>query len=995
MNEDLFFFLFFLAVVAVLFLLPLVLSIVAMARSRKARGLEERVRRVEIQTKWLRGRLAEVEKGAPGEREPPLLEPEEPAPPPAAPEAPTAAEPPPGERPPVRPAPRAPAAAPTVSRRPPKPRAPRAKIDWEQWIGVRGAALLGGIVLALAALLFFKYSIDHGWISPAVRVVMGVLAGLVGLVGSEFLRKKGYIVTANAVSGASVVILYAAFWAARVQYELIGSPLAFGLMILVTAVACLLAVRHASLVIAVLGLVGGFATPLLLSTGEDRPVGLFGYILLLDVGLLAVARTRRWPSLGVLSLIGTVLMQFLWIGFRMDAERVLLGLGILAVFALLFAFTARAMPEETRRRWLGTQAAAVLLPFAFSIYFASRVDFGTHFAPVAVLLLILSAAAGWIGRKQGAPWLPLGAAVGAVAVTGIYILQQRLDTGLAWETVGLCVLLAAVFHLFVEWDREKEGVEGPGPAAVIAGCGLMLALIVAALLPPSIAPWPWLAGLLALAALLYRHAAFPGRAVLQMAAALGVALGLSVYQLAHYRGSGFPEPALYIGLLVAVGILFQAAALLRRDQPVRAAADHAAAVYAVFVLAVFLNAPLLWGGPPAFLLAGALLLGLLAALAASRLSSGVWLLVAMAVTALVHVSWTWNNRQADHPDTALAALGLQALAVVLFTAWPFLFPRLREIRWAWYAAALAGPAWFLPMRELFETRFGDGFIGALPVLLGVVSVAGLLGLRRVLPAGGGMHKTALVWLSAVALGFIAVAIPLQLEKEWVTIGWALEGLAVILLWKRLDHAGLKWFGLALLAAVAVRLVANPAVLGYHARSGWIVLSWLHYTYLVPAACLLGAAAVLMPREAERARPWEGAIYARGHAVGAALAGLGAILVVFVWINLAIAEWFSAGDRIVISFERMPARDMTTSIAWAVYALILLGIGMARRNTALRWVSLGFLLVTIGKVFLHDLGELEDLYRVASLLGLAISLIAVSLLYQRFVFGKGRAGPPEE
>ena len=44
-----------------------------------------------------------------------------------------------------------------------------------------------------------------------------------------------------------------------------------------------------------------------------------------------------------------------------------------------------------------------------------------------------------------------------------------------------------------------------------------------------------------------------------------------------------------------------------------------------------------------------------------------------------------------------------------------------------------------------------------------------------------------------------------------------------------------------------------------------------------------------------------------------------------------------------------------------------------------------MVITLGKVFLHDLGELEDLYRVGSLVGLAVSLIIVSLVYQRFVF----------
>jgi uncharacterized membrane protein len=75
------------------------------------------------------------------------------------------------------------------------------------------------------------------------------------------------------------------------------------------------------------------------------------------------------------------------------------------------------------------------------------------------------------------------------------------------------------------------------------------------------------------------------------------------------------------------------------------------------------------------------------------------------------------------------------------------------------------------------------------------------------------------------------------------------------------------------------------------------------------------------------------------------------------------------------------------VAWAVYASVLLAIGMARQSSALRWVSLMFLLLTIGKVFLHDLGNLRELYRVLSLLGLAVSLITASLAYQRFVFRK--------
>jgi uncharacterized membrane protein len=108
--------------------------------------------------------------------------------------------------------------------------------------------------------------------------------------------------------------------------------------------------------------------------------------------------------------------------------------------------------------------------------------------------------------------------------------------------------------------------------------------------------------------------------------------------------------------------------------------------------------------------------------------------------------------------------------------------------------------------------------------------------------------------------------------------------------------------------------------------------------------------------------------------------------VFVWLYLTIADWFATGDVLRLDFERLPARDLATSIAWALYALLLLllGLGVRRRSVSLRWVSLGVMMVTIAKVFLYDLGELQDLYRVASLLGLAVSLILVSLAYQRFV-----------
>ena len=243
----------------------------------------------------------------------------------------------------------------------------------------------------------------------------------------------------------------------------------------------------------------------------------------------------------------------------------------------------------------------------------------------------------------------------------------------------------------------------------------------------------------------------------------------------------------------------------------------------------------------------------------------------MLLLALGHLMWTSEYpalRAA--PDTALLAFSLQALAVVLFSCWPFLArASLAGEQWAWRAAALAGPAWFLSLKRLFEVRFGSEAIALLPIALAGLSLGAAFRAREQGLLDTAMRKRGLVWFSGAAMGFLSIAIPLQLEEEWITLGWALQGLALTALWKRLDHAGLKYFGLTLLAVVTVRLVANPQILDYHPSSSVPIFNWLMYTYLIPAAALLGSAWNLHELELKRLLEWEEADLregspARGH-----------------------------------------------------------------------------------------------------------------------------------
>lgn len=881
--------------------------------------------------------------------------------------------------PPPRPAPEPPSApAPTPASAPP---APRGGIDWEQWIGVRGAAAAGGIVLALASLLFFQYSIEHGLISPVMRVCFGAAAGVVCLVGSEWLLRRDQSAAANALAGAGVVILYGATWAAQNLYGLVGPLPAFILMVLITAMCVALAAHRRARFVAVLGLIGGFATPLLVASEMDSPAALFGYILLLDLGLLWIARVRGWPLLSLLSLAATAFHQAIWILSSMGGERALTGITVLAIFALAFLFfSGRDAGASILVRI--TRAGGVAVPFAFALHFASTAQLAEDPWPLGALLLILSAGALWL-ESRGETGAATVAAAADAAVIGLWFFQHPVTAGLAWPIVALCIALVWLFTGAAELRRKHDDGHRLAIAAVVCAIGFSAVLTLAVPRCGGFYPGPWMTGWLALGVSLVILARQPGRAWLQLVAGIAPAAGIVIAVDEHGRSIGAPETWLWLALIVSTPLLFHLLAMLPGDRKRRRWAERTAVVTAIIAMSAAGALSTVHHQDGVLILALVSVLAVLAARAATTMRSGIWFFV-VALAAAVFETVVCLEAMAGR-DTS-AALAMVAATAVLLTWWPpVVASAFRDSRAGWWGGALAGAFCFPALAGLWTDRFGDGAIGVLPLSLAAAAAAAAGWARTRLSAADVGRRSMTVWYSAVTVSLVALAVPLQLENEWITIGWALNGLALVVLWVRLDHPGLKLFAVTLLAAATVRLVANPWVLEYHFRSGIPVINWLAYTYLVPAAALVLSLALLRPREIDRLTPWESRLYPVKRPLMASFCGLASVGVVFVWINLAIADYFAVGRQLTLSFERMPARDATTSIAWALYSLVLLAIGVRITSGSLRWLSLGILVLTLGKVFLHDLGELEDLYRVSSLLGLALSLIVVSLIYQRFVF----------
>ena len=120
----------------------------------------------------------------------------------------------------------------------------------------------------------------------------------------------------------------------------------------------LLSIRRESLFIAVLGLLGGFATPALLSTGENRPIPLFAYLLLLNVGLAWVAYQQVWPSLTVLTLVLTTIYQWGWVATLPDRERSAAGAGHLRLFPVVAMSALLVRPPRAAPRGSTTRTTA-------------------------------------------------------------------------------------------------------------------------------------------------------------------------------------------------------------------------------------------------------------------------------------------------------------------------------------------------------------------------------------------------------------------------------------------------------------------------------------------------------------------------------------------------------------------------------------------------------------------------------------------------------------
>ena len=340
---------------------------------------------------------------------------------------------------------------------------------------------------------------------------------------------------------------------------------------------------------------------------------------------------------------------------------------------------------------------------------------------------------------------------------------------------------------------------------------------------------------------------------------------------------------------------------------------------------------------------------------------------------LVEYAWHFRHFQVEG---APLALGWYLVFYAVFSLYPFLFHRGDGSKVvAWVTSAISGPVQFWLIYELTKRAWPNELMGSIPAVFALPALGGLIAALRQIPADHLRRNTILAWFGGVALFFITLVFPIQFERQWLTIAWALEGAALLWLFHRIPHRGLPVVGVGLLLVAFVRLALNPAVFAYQVRSATPIFNWYLYSYGLVILAFFAAARLMEP-------PRERVL---GRDARPLVVTLGTILA-FLLMNIEIADYFTPeGQRsLTFRFGGNFARDMSYTIGWALFAFVLLVVGILRRVRPSRWAGIGLLAVTLIKLFFHDLAELNQLYRVGALVGVAVVAILASFLYQKFL-----------
>ena len=811
--------------------------------------------------------------------------------------------------------------------------------NWEWLVGGNWLARIGVVALILGVAFFISLAIDRGWLGEVERVLLGLAGGMAFIGAGEYWRRR-YAVWAQTVAGGGLAILYLSVYGAFALYDLIGPLTAFGAFSLITLAGAVLSLRHESVAVAVFSIFGGFATPLLLQERLPDQRVLLGYVLVLDVGVLALASFRNWRWFTALAWVGSIFLFGFW-NQELDPPAGLAQIGITAIF-LIFA-GATVVFHVIRQQSSGTLDLALITVNAAAFYGISylliydlhRPWMGGFTASVAAFYALLAAACWWRGKAQfNLTLFSAGLAV-VFAVLAVPIQLGGPWISVAWGVEGLVLL-------WMSFPLKMRELRWAGYAMFVVSAAWLLVLDTPGAFARDLTPFlneymisyaaavilPALAGWL----LHLRRDALEPR---ELVAIPGFALRSVTF-------AAMVIPIQLDGIWIAVAWMVEALVFIRlsfhlKMREVRWFGFVMAAVFSAWLLAV--DTPnALRGDLTPFI--NWYMLGYAAATFALALSS--WLV--------------WSKRgemgrleEQAHVVFAVAACAIAAVAfpvqldgIWVTVAWAieatFLlwlsFPlALREVRWFGYVlfASLSGwlIVWDTPgaFREDLRPFLNLYMLSYVVVIGSGVLSAWLLWWKR--DSLQGYERAAYPVFMIGAAAAAAVAIPMQIEWPWITMAWAAEALLLIWLSFRLKTREIRWFGYVMFGVFSAWLLGWDAPRALKEEFTFF-LNWHSLNYAVAVAASALAGYLLWRRNDSLAAPEQ-----VGHVVFALLAGVFAAVAVPVQVS---GVWIAVG--------------------WALESVILLVASRRLNMPEMRWFCYALLAATLARLLVLDTFDVD-------------------------------------
>ncbi|MGZ8557004.1 MAG: DUF2339 domain-containing protein [Chitinophagaceae bacterium] len=301
----------------------------------------------------------------------------------------------------------------------------------ENFIGLKLMHLVGIVVLVTGISIGVKYAIDKELISEAMRILLAYSAGILLFLLSVRLKKKYLLFSAILYSG-SMASVYFTTYAAFVYYQFLPTVVTFLLMVALTIYTVVMSISYNRKEIAVIGMIGAYGIPFLISANAERVDLFFSYIFMINIGVVFLSFKKGWKQMGYLALAVTWMLFIGWSLLRYSSSQQGIAIVFMALYYILFLINAMAF-RISRQMALTVGDIQQIIVNNTALYFAAIIVFGN----------------GAIGAKlagiTGSMFLLTGllAFISSKTVSSENILQRVLS----WQSL-LFLLLFIVF----QWD---------------------------------------------------------------------------------------------------------------------------------------------------------------------------------------------------------------------------------------------------------------------------------------------------------------------------------------------------------------------------------------------------------------------------------------------------------------------------------------------------------------------------------------------------------------